>query len=155
MSLRRRLERLEAARGDRCPECRFSEASENPSITVEWEPLPTEEEISDLRAWYEAFQSSAPALGNRTGAATEEEPEDPNFNPIAHDEYCPRCGRQTLYIVDWDDAPSPRELRRLEAEMLARRGWTLPTGEPGVEEGPALKLVPDYAPRSWGGGGGR
>jgi hypothetical protein len=117
VSLRRRLERLEAARGDRCPECGLSEATNSGiEYVVEWEPLPTEEEISDLRAWYEAFQSSAPALGNRTGAATEEEPEDPTPDESS---VCPQCGRQTLCVVDWDDAPTPEEHRRLEARMFA------------------------------------
>ena len=110
---RRRLRRLEAEflRAS-CTECGGSGATDSLGAPVEievvWEDPATEAEIQELRRWYEA-------------GMPEEEPEE----PIDQDEYCPRCGRQTLVVIDWHDAPSRRELRRLEAEMLARRGWDM------------------------------
>jgi hypothetical protein len=105
VSLRNRIRRLETGSGPTtCPECGLGPNSPV-EHEVEWEPAPTQAEIDELRRWYER------------GMPEEEIPEEPQ------DEYCPRCGRQTLYIIDWPDAPSRRELRRLEAEMLAARGW--------------------------------
>ncbi len=101
--LRRRLERLEADDGgEECPECGSNPHS---PIVVEWEDPPTEEDIAALRKWYEQ------------GMPPEAEEEPSSSGP------CPRCGREEI-IVDWDDARRG-ELRRLEAEMMARRGWSL------------------------------
>ena len=107
--LRKRLERLEGNGVHKCPECGGSGATDSPGATVEievvWEDPATEEEIQELRSWFER------------GMPEEEVAEEPEG------EYCPRCGRQTLIVIDWDDAPTPRELKRLQAEMLAARGW--------------------------------
>jgi hypothetical protein len=138
MSLRNRLRRLEGGRGDYCPECGGSGATDslgNPiEIEVVWEDPATEEEIQELRSWFER------------GMPEEEVPEDPQ------DEYCERCGRRTLTIIDWPDALPPRERKRLEAEMLANRGWSLDAllGKPSSQDGSsAIAQVPDYPPTGW------
>jgi hypothetical protein len=135
VSLRRRLERLEAGYSDAspCNACGFD--PESPIITVEWEDPPTEEDIAALREWYEQGMPS-----ERMSDSSEEEP---SRAP------CPRCGREEI-IVDWDDARRA-ELRRLEAEMMARRGWTLDALLPSQEV--PQDQVPDYAPSHWSSGG--
>jgi hypothetical protein len=64
--------------------------------------------------------------------------------PIPTEPPCPECGREMEVVIDWDDAPSPEELRRLEAAMLER--GALQNKEEGSQ-------VPDFPPSAWGGGG--
>ena len=73
---------------------------------MEWEDPPTSEEMRGLREWYER------------GMPPEEEP---SSEPEEESQRCTQCGRWVLFVIDWDDAPTRGELRRLEAEMLARR----------------------------------
>ncbi len=125
MSLRRRLERLEdeCGRSSACPECGI-----DPNAPIEYEVVledpPTPEEMRELREWYER--------GMPPG-------EEPSSEPEEESQRCARCGRWVLYVIDWDDAPTRGELRRLEAEMLARR---FANGD-----------VPGYPPQGRGGGG--
>ncbi len=122
-SLRRRLERLEdeCGRSSACPECGI-----DPNAPIEYEVVledpPTPEEMRELREWYER--------GMPPG-------EEPSSEPEEESQRCARCGRWVLYVIDWDDAPTRGELRRLEAEMLARRDWVL-----------------NFPPRGWSGTGG-
>jgi len=122
VSLRRRLKRLEAERGrsSACPECGIT-----PNAPIEyevvWEDPPTQEEMRELREWYER------------GMPRGEEPSQPE----QESQRCAQCGRWVLFVIDWPDAHAPGELRRLEAEMLARRDWNL-----------------NFPPRVWSGKGG-
>jgi hypothetical protein len=130
--IKRRLRALEG-NGGKCPECGGPWQPGDPvEYEIVWEPAPTEEEIRKLRSWYEA------------GMPEEESPPEPE------DEYCPRCGRQTLVVIDWPDALPPGELKRREAEQLARRGWSLDALLNNEREAPQDR-VPDYPPEGWSG----
>ena len=114
MGIRRRLEKLEGGSGRPCSECGI-----DPNAPIEYvvggKDPPTPEEMRELREWY------------KRGMPPEEEPLGPG----------PRCGCGREIIIDWLDAPTRGELRRLEAEMRARRDW-----------------VPDFPLGGWSGEGG-
>ena len=122
MSLRRRLEKLEAGDG-RCPECGGPWRPGDPvEYIVEWEDPPTPEKLREYR-------------GRREAGLPVEDPatREPAREPLPP---CPRCGcEREIVVVDWPDAPTPKELAKLEARRFGNGA------------------VPDYPSQGRGGGG--
>ena len=136
MSLRRRLERLEAeysdssARRSTCPECGFD--PEGANLQVEWEDPSPEEYVAWLKDFYE--RGCLPHEAEHRG-----QPKSP----------CPNCGAQVV-IVDWDDADRAKMFRR-ECERLKACNWDVETFF-ASQTGKPSNQVPDYPPSSWSGG---